>query len=142
MAGERSDASHRDNVAKEGHLSLSKKALGQVHHQNKGPQSLEDQAEVANMGGKIRAGDEDVVQVDEDEWQVYDQPVHHALEGVASVPEAKGHGKPLKQTKGGDDGGFGNVPLGHGDLVVPQLKKSWMLGTGYWSGMVMLFRAL
>ena len=26
---------------------------------------------------------------------------------------------PLKQAKGGDDGGLGDVPLGHGDLVVP-----------------------
>ena len=56
---------------------------------------------MANMSGPICAGDEDIVQVDEDKWQVEAQPVHHALEGVASIPEAKGHGKPLKQTKGG-----------------------------------------
>ena len=71
------------------------------------------------MGVQVRAGDENVVQVDENEGQVDAQPVHHALEGVASVPEAKGHGKPLEQTKGGDDRGLGDVPLGHGDLVVP-----------------------
>ena len=74
------------------------------------------------MGGQIRANNEDVVQVDKNKGQVDAQPVHHPLEGVASVPEAKGHGKPLKQTKGGDYGSLGDVPLGHGELVVPLHK--------------------
>ena len=70
------------------------------------------------MRGVVRAGDKDVVKVDEDEGQARQHPVHHPLEGRASVVESEGHLHELEQSKGRDDGGLGDVIREHLHLVV------------------------
>ena len=55
----------------------------------------------------------------EDEREVEAQSVHHALERVAGIAQPKWHREPLQQVKEGDEGCLVNVPLCHGDLIIP-----------------------
>ena len=43
--------------------------------------------------------------------------VHQALESLGSIHETKWHSEKLVQPKRGDNGGFGNIVSGHGNLV-------------------------
>ena len=93
-------------------------ALGGLHHQAMLLQAIEEEVEMARVLLFISAGNEDVVEVDEDKGQVVAHPVHHPLEGLGSVLEAEGHPQEFPETEGGNDGGFGDVFGMQGDLMV------------------------
>ena len=58
--------------------------------------------------------------------------VHEALEGLHSIPEAKGHRQELKEAEGSDHRRLGDVLGGHWQLVVPlpqiQLGENLLAG--------------
>ena len=68
------------------------------------------------------AEDEDVIQVGEGTLHSCQDTVHQLLEGVARVPDPKGHSCELEQAKGCGDCCFGEVLRVHGYLVVPFLQ--------------------
>ncbi len=115
---ERRYAVRRHPVAQKIQLAGPKLALLAVDHETEVPEPLEKELEVLQVRNQVRAAHYDVVQVHENKWQAIRYPVHHPLERVAGVAEAETHPQELVQAEGGDDGGLGNVPGMHGDLVV------------------------
>ena len=49
-------------------------------------------------------------------------PVHHPLEGLGSVFEAKREAKKFKKAKGSDDGGLGNISRPHWNPEITLLE--------------------
>ena len=101
------------------HAGPGKLALGEADEEAVVSQEAENLAEMVEVGTAVRTGDQDVIQVDKTERETVEDPVHEPLEGLGGVPQTEGHPEELEQTKGGDDGGLGDVIGGHGDLVVP-----------------------
>ncbi len=59
----------------------------------------EDLPEMLDVLLQAVAGDDDVIQVAEDEGEVLEDAVHEVLEGLGGVAEAKGHEEVLEQTE-------------------------------------------
>ncbi len=76
----------------------------------------EDLPEMLDVLLQAVAGDDDVVQVSEDEGEVLEDAVHEALEGLGCVAEAEGHEEVLEQTEWRND-------CHHGDV----LGRQWYL---------------
>jgi hypothetical protein len=47
----------------------------------------------------LAAVDVNVVQIHEEEIEAINDAVHHLLEGVAGIPQSKGHAKKFEETK-------------------------------------------
>ena len=90
-------------VAQEIHGRTAKGALGEVENQASRPEPVEDLPEVYNVLLAGLAGHQNVVDVDEDEVQAVEDPVHVPLEGHPRVLESEGHAQGLVEAKGGDD---------------------------------------
>ena len=86
------------------------------------PELVEDLPEVYNVFLAGLAGYQDVVDVDEDEVQAIEDPVHVPLKSHPCVLEPKGHAQELVEAKGSDDGGLGDPQLLQGDLKVAILQ--------------------
>ena len=69
--------------------------------------------------GHVLTGHQNVGKVDEQEWQVDEDCIHHPLESLGRVLETKRHVEELEQTEQGDVGRLGDVIRMHGNLVVP-----------------------
>ena len=70
------------------------------------------------MGGNARAGNEDVIQVNEDKRQAPQDAVHQSLEGLGRVFKAKRHSDELVEPKGGDNRRLLHMISMHWDLVI------------------------
>ena len=68
--------------------------------------------------GNVLAGDQDVVEVHEHEWQVAEELVHEALKCLGSIFQTKWHENVLKQTEWRANCRFRYVTLRHWYLVV------------------------
>ncbi len=68
------------------------------------------------------AADDDIVQVDEDEVEARQDPVHSPLECVAGVAEAKSHAEEFKQSKRCCNRRFLNIFRIHQNLMVAFAK--------------------
>ena len=68
--------------------------------------------------GCVGAGDENVIDVNENKIETTSYFVHKTLECLCCVAETKRHFDEFEQTKGGRNGGLANVVVGHRDLVV------------------------
>ena len=64
------------------------------------------------------AGDEDVIQVDEDKRDGMDDAIHQPLVCLGGVLETKGHAEELPEPKRSDDGRLGDICRHNRDLVV------------------------
>ena len=64
------------------------------------------------------AGDEDVIQVDEDKSDATEDAVYQPLECLGGVLETKGHAEELPEPKGSDDGRLGDICRHNRNLVV------------------------
>ena len=69
--------------------------------------------------GNVPAGHQDMVNVDEKEWQVWEDRVHEPLKSLGCVLEAERHAEKLEEEEWCDDSRFGDVVWVHGYLVVP-----------------------
>ena len=81
-------------------------------------EEAEDLTEVRFMLLFSVAGDEDVIQVNEDERDATEDAVHQPLECLGSVLETKGHAEELPELKGSNDGRLGDICRHNRDLVV------------------------
>ena len=81
-------------------------------------EAAEDLTEVHFMLLFGVAGDEDVIQVDEDERDATEDAVHQPLVCLGSVLETKGHAEELPESKGSDDGRLWDICRHNRDLVV------------------------
>jgi hypothetical protein len=84
--GKRADAASGEAVAQEIHLGAAEQALVGVNNEPIALQNGENRLQVSLMRDRIRAGNENVVQVDEGEGQAAQHRVHQPLEGHAGVP--------------------------------------------------------
>jgi len=73
---------------------------------------------MVEVGGKVGAGHEDVVQIDENERKVPEKMIHEALKGLCRVFQAERHGEELEEPKRRDDSRFGNILRSDGNLVI------------------------
>ena len=75
---------------------------------------------------------QNVIKIDKTKQKFSKDPVYHPLEGLGRVPEAKREAEELKESKGSDDGGFGDVGRSHGRLKITLLdiKFGTEPGTG------------
>ena len=105
-------------VAQELHGGGGKHALCRVDLQAVLLKDGEDLPEMLHVLLQAVAGDDDVVQVAEDEGQVLEDAVHEALEGLGCVAEAEGHEEVLEQTKWRNDRRLGDVLGRHRYLMV------------------------
>ena len=64
------------------------------------------------------AGNENVVEVDENEGDVAKDAIHQPLKCLGGILEPKGHAEKLPEPEGSDDGRLGDVCRCYGDLVV------------------------
>ena len=64
---------------------------------------------VKAVGGGVWAGYENVVQMDKDEREALQNPVHHSLERHASILETKGHPRKFPEAKRSDHCSFSDV---------------------------------
>jgi hypothetical protein len=64
------------------------------------------------------AGDNDVIQIGENEIKATEYPVHSPLKGVAGVAKAKGHAEELEEAERSNYRRLLNVVFIHQDLVV------------------------
>ncbi len=71
-----------------------------------------------HMRCHVRAAHNDVIQIHKDEREAVGYPIRHPLESVAGIAKPKTHLQELVQAKWRDDGGLGNSPGMHGDLMV------------------------
>ena len=69
----------------------------------------EDLPEMLDVLLQAVAGDDDVLQVAEDEGEVLEYSVHEALEGLVGIAEAEGHEEVLEQAERRDDRRLGDV---------------------------------
>ena len=73
---------------------------------------------MVKMGVKVRTGNEDIVQIDENEGKSTEDAVHQTLECLGRILKTKGHSQEFKEPKRRNNGGLRNVCFIHGDLVV------------------------
>ena len=94
---------------------------------------VEDMVEVKLMIGQGVGNNQNVIQVDKTEGQIPKDPVHHSLEHLSSVPEAKVESDELKESKGSDNGCLRHVGRAHGNLKISflQIEFRKKLGTSY-----------
>ena len=85
------DASGSDLVSQERDGVLTEGALRWVEEHAVGGEPFEDHAEVTEVFLHAGAGDEDVVDIAEDEVESTENVVHEPLECLGAVPEAVGH---------------------------------------------------
>ena len=82
-------------MAEVGQLQDPEDAFSPVDHQAVGGKELEDLAQVISMIRGVRAGHEDVVEVNEHEGDAAKDAVYQPLEGLGGILEAEGHTKKL-----------------------------------------------
>ena len=109
-------------MAQEVHRRAAKGALGKVENQAGRPELVENLPEVHHVLLAGLACHQDVVDVDEDEVQAVEDPVHVPLERHPRVLEPEGHPQELEEAEGCDDGGLGHRRLLQGDLQVAVLQ--------------------
>ena len=73
---------------------------------------------------KVLAEDQYGIHLNKTKCKITKNEIRHPLEGVASVPEAKGHTDELVHAKGGDDGSLLDVFRGDRKLV-PSACRAW-----------------
>ncbi len=100
------------------HSCYSKDTLLAVDDQGGIAEPLEEDPKMLEMLLFRVAGNNDVIQVYEDEVQTTQNPVHVSLESVAGISESKSHPEELPQSKRRNDGRLGNVGGVHADLMV------------------------
>ena len=105
-------------VSKVSELADTKDTLFPVDDHPVVREEAEDLTEVHFMLLFSVAGDEDVIQVYEDEREATEDAVHQSLECLGSVLETKGHVEELPEPKGSDDGRLGDICRHNRDLVV------------------------
>ena len=97
----------------------SKQALVTVDNEAKGDESMEKEFEMFQVFLLIHRCYEDVIQVDEDEVQIQEAPVHQPLHSLGRVLKSKRRTEVFKQTKRSDYCTLHDILLPDGDLVVP-----------------------
>ena len=85
-------------------LRSSKNTLLKVDGEAVEAAEVEDVAEVKLMISQGVGENQNIIQVDEAEWQITKDSVHHPLKRLSSIPEAKRKAKKLKEAKSGEDG--------------------------------------
>ena len=85
------------------------------------------------MRSVVRARNQNVVKIDEDERQSSENVVHQTLESRPRIPQAKRHLNELEQAKRLDDCGLWNVVRKHLDNVVPlhEVEGGEHVGAGH-----------
>ena len=118
MAGKGLETGGGDRVTKEVHGGLGKGALGGVNMETIGGQNGENLVEMPQVVGVAGGGYENIIQVDKNKGEMAEEVVYEALEGLGGIAEAKRHGGILVEAEGSDNGSFGNVSSGDGNLVI------------------------
>ena len=118
MTGKGFEAGGGDGMTEEVHGGLGKGALGGVDMETIGSQDGEHLAEMPQVVGMTGGGDEDIIQIDENKGKVAEKAVHEALEGLGGIAESKRHGGVFVEAEGRNNGSFGDVGGGNGNLVI------------------------
>ena len=82
------------------------------------PAELKNFSQVRNMGTEVLGENQNVIHIDKTEREVSKNLVHHSLECLACISQAKRNPEELEHTKGGDDGGPLDVRGRHRNLVL------------------------
>ena len=86
------------------------------------PAELKNFSQVRNMGTDVLGENQNVIHIDKTEREVTKNLVHHSLERLACISQAKRKPEELKHTKWGDDGSLLDVRVRHRNLVVSFLE--------------------
>ena len=78
-------------------------------------------AKVVDLGRKIPAEDQNIIDVDEVEQNISENLIHQALKCIPGIAESKGHPQKLKRSEGSDDSIPLNILRSHRDLIKPLL---------------------
>ena len=109
-------------MAKELNLGNSKHTLRKANGEAMLPAETKNLPEVIHVGGEVLGEDQDIVHLDKIEGKFTQKKVHHALKGVSSVLESKGHSQKFKHSKESEDGSLLNVLGSHRNLITSFLK--------------------
>ena len=90
-------------------MKSSKGTLLQVDGEAVEGAEVEHTEEMLLMRGQGVGESQYVIKVDETKQKISKGLVHHSLESLGSVPEAKREAKELKESKGSDDGRLWNI---------------------------------
>ena len=71
---------------------------------------------------QIAAKHQDIIDVGETIRKVSKDRIHHPLEGVPCIPEAKGKAQKLEHPEWSDDRCLTDIFFSHQNLVIPLLK--------------------
>ena len=105
-------------VAKEIDRRLGKGPFGEDNKEAIRGEDREELLEVGKVFLEGRAGNQDIIKINENKGKVMEDVVHHPLECLSRVAEAKRHGEGLEEAKGRNDRRFGDVRRIHQSLVV------------------------
>ena len=106
-------------MTKEVNFRYPEAALFSFYHQSVLLQTIEQQSKVFQMLGFRFAGDQNVIQVYENELQISAHRIHETLERLGRILESHWHSQKLEKAKRRDDSCFGDVIWVDRDLVVP-----------------------
>ena len=91
-------------VTEKSERGLSKGALGQIYQETVGFEDVKDGGEMGEVRGEVRAGHQNVIQVDENKRKILEKVIHKPLKRLGSVAETEGHLGELEKSKRSDDG--------------------------------------
>jgi hypothetical protein len=81
-------------------------------------QTLENLAEMDMVRVHVRAGHEQVIDIDKAEWQPTQHLIHKTLQRLCSIAETKRHAYELEEPERSDHGCLWDVLVGDWDLVI------------------------
>ena len=111
----------RDLLTQVLHGRLAEYAFGGVDRHAVVPELDQYFPQVLPVFNFVATGDENVVQVDENETEIPEYLVHQALKSLSAVLHAERHPQVFEQPKGGYDCRLLDIRRVHGDLMVPAL---------------------
>ena len=82
-------------------------------------QAAKELPNMGDVGASAWTRDEDIIQVDKDEWKTSKHSVHQPLERLRRIFEAKRHPDKLEESKWRYYGGLLDMIFLHWDLMIP-----------------------
>ena len=83
-------------MSQELHFRNAENTFVDVDRQTGAGESIQDLTDVEEMVGQRRAGDENIVKVDEYKRETTEDTIHESLEGLGRIFEPERHPKKLK----------------------------------------------
>ena len=125
LGGQRPNSRRGDFLPQVFHGSLAQDAFGGVYSHPVVSELDQHFPQVLLMFNFVATGNENVVQIDENETEIPEYLVHQALKSLRAVFHAERHPQVFEQPEGGYDCRLLDIRRVHGDLMIPALSKAW-----------------